>query len=110
MVDTQCTQSMNTVRIAHPMVLVKRVMSALMVGVIACIGWSMFAPEQQGHADQYEQSITVSVAPGDTLWQYAKDVTHDGGDINQTVQEIIDVNDLQSATLQVGQKIVVPVH
>lgn len=55
-------------------------------------------------------TTTYIVRPGDTLWGYASQVTPRGGDIRQTVSELIELNDLETASLTAGQSIVVPVR
>ena len=51
--------------------------------------------------------ITVTVAPGETLWSLAARVEHDG-DLRSLVSEIISVNGLASVDLAAGQKIRIP--
>ncbi len=50
----------------------------------------------------------VKVAPGDTLWGIASDVATDG-DVRAMMQQIERLNALESAGLQAGQKLRVPV-
>jgi LysM repeat protein len=51
--------------------------------------------------------ITVTVAPGDTLWSLATRLA-DGGDVRALVDEIASVNSLATAELQAGQKVRIP--
>jgi len=51
--------------------------------------------------------ITVTVAPGETLWSLAARVEHDG-DTRSLVSQIISVNSLASVDLAAGQKIRIP--
>jgi LysM repeat protein len=53
--------------------------------------------------------ITVTVAPGETLWSLAARVEHDG-DLRSLVSEIISVNGLASVDLAAGQKIRIPLN
>ena len=53
--------------------------------------------------------ITVTVAPGDTLWSLATRMA-DGGDVRSLVDEIESVNSLASAELQAGQKVRIPLR
>lgn len=48
------------------------------------------------------------VKPGDTLWSYASSITPQGQDVSETVDELIELNDLDSGALQAGQRIIVP--
>ncbi len=51
---------------------------------------------------------TVTVAPGDTLWGIASDVAA-GDDVRDMMKQIERLNALDSAVLQAGQKLRVPV-
>jgi len=51
--------------------------------------------------------ITVTVAPGETLWSLAARVEHDG-DTRSLVSQIVSVNSLESVDLMAGQKIRIP--
>ena len=51
--------------------------------------------------------VTVTVAPGETVWSIAK-ALNSNGDLRQLVDQIITVNGLQSADLTAGSKIRVP--
>lgn len=49
-------------------------------------------------------------AAGDTLWSYASAITPAGHDVSETVDELIALNNLESGSLQAGQRIIVPVE
>ena len=51
--------------------------------------------------------ITVTVAPGETVWSLASRVAA-GGDVRSLVSEIISVNSLASVDLTAGQKLRIP--
>ena len=51
--------------------------------------------------------ITVTVAPGDTVWSLANRVAA-GGDVRSLVSEIISANSLASVDLTAGQKLRIP--
>lgn len=53
--------------------------------------------------------VTVTVAPGETLWLIAGALA-DGADLRSLVDEIVSVNSLESFDLQAGQKLRVPVR
>jgi len=53
--------------------------------------------------------IEVTVAPGDTLWSLATRMA-DGADVRAMVDEISTVNSLESAELQAGQKVRIPLR
>ena len=48
--------------------------------------------------------ITVTVAPGDTVWSLANRLAA-GGDVRSLVSQIISVNSLASVDVQAGQKL-----
>jgi cell division protein YceG involved in septum cleavage len=51
--------------------------------------------------------VTVTIAPGESIWSVAK-ALNGGGDLRQFVDEIIKVNGLSSSDLAAGSKIRVP--
>ena len=53
--------------------------------------------------------ITVTVAPGDTVWSLATRLAH-GGDVRSLVSEIISVNSLASVDVATGQKLRIPLN
>jgi hypothetical protein len=52
--------------------------------------------------------ITVTVAPGETIWSLATRMTAAGGDTRGLVSEILEVNSLTSVDVEAGQKIRIP--
>ncbi|MCL8250592.1 LysM peptidoglycan-binding domain-containing protein [Aeromicrobium fastidiosum] len=78
------------------------------IGILAVmLGPSSTATDQVGTP---EQTTTVAVMPGHTLWQIAAAANPDG-DIRATVDDIIELNSLPSASaLQMGSEIAVPVY
>ena len=53
--------------------------------------------------------ITVTVAPGETVWSLANRVAT-GSDVRSLVSEIITVNSLDSVDLAAGQKLRIPLR
>jgi len=51
--------------------------------------------------------ITVTVAPGDTVWSLANRLAS-GGDVRSLVAEIISINSLSSVDVATGQKLRIP--
>ena len=51
--------------------------------------------------------ITVTVAPGDTVWSLANRLAG-GSDVRSLIEEIISVNSLDSIDVQAGQKLRIP--
>ena len=54
--------------------------------------------------------ITVTVAPGETIWTLATRMTAAGGDTRGLVSEILEVNSLSSVDVEAGQKIRIPLQ
>ena len=52
--------------------------------------------------------ITVTVAPGETIWTLATRMASDRGDVRGLVSEILEVNSLASVDVEAGQKIRIP--
>ncbi len=54
--------------------------------------------------------VTVhTVAPGETLWHFARELAEPGQDVRPVVNRIKSLNELESAALQIGQTILLPV-
>lgn len=53
--------------------------------------------------------VTVTIAPGETLWSVAK-ALNGNGDLRELVDQIIKVNSLTSSDLTAGTKIRVPLN
>ncbi len=53
--------------------------------------------------------VTVTLAPGETLWSLAK-ALNNGGDVRELVDTIIKVNGLSSSDIAAGSKIRVPLN
>ena len=52
--------------------------------------------------------ITVTVAPGDTVWSLANRVS-EGKNVRSLVAAIIEINSLESVDVEAGQKIRIPI-
>ena len=52
--------------------------------------------------------ITVTVAPGETIWSLATRMASDRADVRSLVSEIVSVNSLASVDLSAGQKVRIP--
>jgi len=75
------------------------------VALIALAPWRAIASAPAGAVP--EGWSTVTVAPGDTLWEYAE-AAAPGADPRPLVAQIRSVNDLPTSTLQPGQPLAVP--
>lgn len=61
-----------------------------------------------GESGTPEPTRVVLVGPGDTLWDIAAAIADDG-DVRAAMERIEDLNALDSAALQAGQRLLVPV-
>lgn len=89
----------------------KAVVMAAAVTVIAVLA-VMFGPSSTAtdSAGVPAETNSVRIMPGHTLWQIAGEA-NPNGDIRKTVDEIIKLNSMPSASaLQVGSEIAVPVY
>lgn len=62
-------------------------------------------------ADAGSQPTVVNVhvvAAGETVWGFASDLASDGQDVRDVVAAIVRLNELASANLTVGQRILLP--
>lgn len=60
-------------------------------------------------ADTSARFITVTVAPGETLWSLAAQLS-DGGATHALVADIVEINSLASVDISTGQQIRIPLH
>ncbi|MET0448744.1 MAG: LysM domain-containing protein [Aeromicrobium sp.] len=83
-------------------------LAAIVIGLLAVLmGPSSTATDQAGAP---QDTTSVRVLPGHTLWEIAAEANPDG-DIRATVDEIIELNSLPNASaLQMGSEIAVPVY
>jgi hypothetical protein len=83
-------------------------LAVVAISILAVVlGPSSTATDQAGTP---EQTVSVKVMPGHTLWQIAASA-NPNGDIRSTVDEIIELNSLPNASaLQMGSEIAVPVY
>lgn len=75
------------------------------IALLALAPWRAIASTPAGTVPTGWAAVTV--APGDTLWEYAESAAP-GADPRPLIAEIKAVNDLSSSTLQPGQVLVVP--
>ncbi|MFT9238840.1 LysM peptidoglycan-binding domain-containing protein [Bifidobacterium aquikefiri] len=55
-----------------------------------------------------QQVTSYTVRPGETMWSYASNITPSGGNVNETIDKLVKMNNLHSTSLQVGQRLIVP--
>lgn len=85
------------------LVTVLAVLLALAIGLLG--GRAMASSPEEGVAvDVY------TVGAGETLWSIASSLTAPGEDVRDVVDELMEINELVSPALQVGQQLLVPVE
>lgn len=97
------TPSLRLTRRGRLVVFMTGLLLVLALGVLW--GSGSVASEQPGA----DATLTVQVEPGDTLYDLAARVTTDG-DVNAMVEEIQQLNHLESSMVYAGQKLRVPVE
>ncbi|MDO5688486.1 MAG: LysM peptidoglycan-binding domain-containing protein [Pseudoscardovia radai] len=86
-------------------IVVSLVITALVFALAGLLG-----PVRSAYSREEPQRVEVyQVQPGDTLWEYAEQITPEGGDVRDTVRQIQKLNDMDTPTLYAGQRLVVPV-
>jgi hypothetical protein len=96
------TTTVRLTRRGRLVVFVAGLLTILALGVFW--GTGSVASDERGQA---ESTLVVQVQPGDTLYDLAASLTTDG-DVNAMVEEIEDLNRLDSSYLYAGQKLRVP--
>lgn len=82
-------------------------LSAAAVLAVSLGAWNVTTAES---APGVQQVTSYVVRPGDTLWSYAQDITPNGGDVRDTVTDLMELNSMTSPEIVVGQRLVVPVE
>lgn len=83
----------------------------LVLGTVAVLaaGAAFSAQSATAGAPQEAQAVvTRTVAPGETLWEVARDVAAPGQDLRVVVDDLIELNGLAGGGVQAGQQILVP--
>ena len=77
----------------------------------AGLAWCLFGFIAPGSAQSAPDSTAVvvyTVQPGDTLWRYAASITPEGGNVGDTLDELMRLNNLDTVSLHAGQRLIVP--
>lgn len=85
-----------------------RLVVAVLAAALMWVGLAVFTPSQAQSAPGAQAVSSYTVQPGDTLWGYAASITPGDGDVSDTVDRLIELNDLGGAALEAGQRLVVP--
>lgn len=84
---------------------VSRLAVVLSLLVLIASGYSAFAGASAEGEKGVDHLEVVIVAPGETLWSIAKTV---GGDTEETVARILELNALTSPNLDAGARLIIP--
>ena len=88
-----------------------RTVSTISLLVVIGAGFSSISSASEKSSDQSGQKskyVQVVVTPGESLWSIAALVVGEG-DIASVVSEIVEVNQLKSADVAAGSKLLIPV-
>lgn len=85
------------------------VVLSLAIVMLATFGFNAGAGNSDQMSPTSDAFITVIVGPGESLWSLAGQIAVDG-DKRSLVDEIISVNSLPTADVQVGQELRIPLH
>ena len=73
---------------------------------LAGFGW-MARPASSVPGPQ--EVVTRTVRPGDNVWSYAASITPQGEDVTKNVDRIMQINNMSSPNLRVGDRILIPI-
>ena len=85
------------------------VVLSLAIVLLATFGFSAGAGNTDQMSSTSDHFITVIVGPGESLWSLAGQIAVDG-DKRSLVDEIISINSLATADVQVGQELRIPLQ
>jgi hypothetical protein len=84
-----------------------RLVVVLLLMVVLVVGFSVGLVSQAAGPSRHHVAPTVTVRPGESLWQVATRVAP-GADPRLVVDELVRANHLPGATVVVGQQLLVP--
>ncbi|WP_416517847.1 LysM peptidoglycan-binding domain-containing protein [Bifidobacterium asteroides] len=88
-------------------VIVHRFAVFLAVGALTLAGIGLMA-RPASSAPGPQEVITRTVRPGDNVWSYATSITPQGEDVTKNVDRIMQINNMSSPNLHVGDRILIP--
>jgi LysM repeat protein len=100
----------NSIRVKRTRI--RFIIAGLVLSVIAVLGTISLtnAPARADVSSDAQNVVAYMVKPGDTLWSYASSMSWNGNDTGENVDELMELNHLSTPSLEVGQRIVVPVQ
>lgn len=79
--------------------------------LVAALFVAVVSPLHSASSSEAPQQVEIrQVQSGDTLWQFAEEITPPGGDVQDSVDRLEELNDMDSATIYAGQRLVLPVQ
>ena len=88
-------------------VIVRRFAVFLAVGALTLAGFGWMA-RPASSAPGPQEVVTRMVRPGDNVWSYAASITPQGEDVTKNVDRIMQINNMSSPNLRVGDRILIP--
>ncbi len=82
---------------------------ALLFGVVAVLVPGLLSAATADSPSEPVQVEVVTVERGQTMWHVASAITESGNDVRDSVAVLLDLNNLGSVDLLVGQQLLVPV-
>ena len=83
-----------------------KIMAVALILVTTLLSYSALSSGDKKSYDEYEE---VYVRPGDTLWTIAEDFYGSSIDLREAVFMIKECSGIESSSLTIGQKLLVPV-
>lgn len=87
--------------------IVRRVAVFLAVAALTLAGFGWMA-RPASSAPGPQEVIARTVRPGDNVWSYAASITPQGEDVAKNVDRIMQINNMSSPNLRVGDRILIP--
>ena len=84
------------------------VANRIAMAIMAAGLFGFIAPGSAQSAPDSTAVVVYTVQPGDTLWRYAASITPEGGNVGDTVDELMRLNNLDTVSLHAGQRLIVP--
>ena len=81
----------------------------LIIALIIVSTLLSFSALSSGDKKSYDEFEVVYVRPGDTLWSIAEDFYGSDMDMREAVYMIKECSEIESSSLTIGQKLLVPV-
>lgn len=87
----------------------RRILVLVLVVMLSSALVGLTSLRAQSYAGPQEVA-TYIVKPGESLWSYASAITPEGGNVSDSVERLEELNQMSSADLKAGDRIMVPVN